>query len=293
MNNILLVGATGFLGSLIRDYYLDKGCVVVTFGRSPDSDIITDFSDNINYKELMEYSFDTIIHCAAINETKINDSINNTYRVNVTLTRLLLEIAIKCDVKNFIYLSTFHVYGKSTGYIDEITGINPLNDYGLTHFLSEQLIENLCNKNDINYLLVRPINIYGLPSPNSVFDRWSLVPFEFIKMAKNDNEIVLQSTGEQLRNFVSVSDVIKSFNLLGQQNVVNAYGADTLSIYDFACLVSDMYEKVTNQPVSIKRVNPKTESKHDDLQVGNSFPSYNPNENDLNAYLIKMINKVD
>lgn len=288
MNKILLIGGTGFLGAKIKDHYENNSIEVITMGRNELSDIVTDFSD-IDFVELVNWQFDTIVHCLAVNETKINESIDETYKINVTLTRKILEIAVKCGVKNFIYLSTFHVYGKTTGYIDEKSDNKPLNDYGLTHYLSENIVQNICSLNSINYLLVRPTNIYGVPSVNTPFSRWSLVPFQFVKMAKETNAIKLQSSGEQLRNFVSVDDVIHCFELLGKKHIVNAYGCETLSIYDFANLVASKYLDITGQVVPVERPPWAPVEKGSLLTITNTFDDYVPSEGHLEQYLISMI----
>jgi len=291
MNKILLVGASGFLGTKIKAHYEANGLEVVTLGRSTSSDIKVDLgSINIDDLDLSRFSFDTIVHCAAINETQISKSIYETYLINVTLTRVLTELAVKSRIKNFIYISTFHVYGITSGDVSEISPPNPLNDYGLTHYLSEKIVENVCIQNNINYLLIRPTNIYGLPDNLCKFNRWSLVPFLFPKQAIESGEISLTTSGEQLRNFVSVEDVISNFDYLGEKQVVNAYGSDTLSIYNFANKVASKVLEVSGNTIKVSRVSPSIESvEQPSLNVTNTFTHAEPNEQQLDNYLSKII----
>jgi UDP-glucose 4-epimerase len=290
MNKILLIGATGFLGSKIRIHYEVNGAEVITMGRSASSDIRVDFDCiNIDSLNLSRYSFDTIIHCAAINETQITKSIYDTYLINVTLTRLLTELAVKCSVHNFIYISTFHVYGMTNGNLSEVSDTNPLNDYGLTHYLSEKIVENICSQNNINYIIVRPTNIYGLPENINEFNRWSLVPFLFVKQAIEKASISLTSSGEQLRNFVSVEDVIRRFDYLGKESVVNAYGTDTLSIYEFANKVANKALEVVGKQVKVNRIiSPGVSASKKSLKIVNTFETSEANKTQLDNYLTEM-----
>ena len=295
MNKILLIGASGFLGSKIRTHYEAYGAEVITMGRSSSSHIKVDFEHiNIDSLNLTSYAFDTIIHCAAINETQITKSIYDTYLINVTLTRLLTELAVKYDIQNFIYISTFHVYGVTCGDVSEKSVVNPLNDYGLTHYLSEKIVETVCSQNKVKHLIVRPTNIYGVPENLKEFNRWSLVPFLFVKQAIEDVEISLISSGEQLRNFVSVEDVIRRFDYLGKETVVNAYGADTLSIYDFANKIASKTFELVGRQVKVNRIMPSSLPIYkSSLKVINTFETVEENKSQLDNYLTKMILELD
>lgn len=241
MKKLLLVGATGFLGQHLKNFYENQGWQVFTLGRAKKS---TYYIDSNNLESILSLNlnitFDRIINAAAINEVDINDNISTTYNVNVTLTRYLIELANKYNIPEFIYISTFHVYGKSNGLINCDLMCEPKNDYGLTHYLSEQIIKTLGKMYGISTLVVRPTNIYGCPVSMALFNRWSLVPFAFVKSAIEDRSIIIKSTGLQLRNFVSVHDVLKATLLIDKLDIVNAYGSDTLTIRGFAQKIADI-----------------------------------------------------
>jgi UDP-glucose 4-epimerase len=253
MKNLLLVGATGFLGQHLRKFYQNQGWKVFTLGRAENSDYIfnpekldTLLSLNINV------NFDRLINAAAINEVDINNNISTTYDVNVTLTRYLVELAHKHKIREFIYISTFHVYGNSTDVIDVDLICEPKNDYGLTHYLSEQIVGILGKTYGINTLIIRPTNIYGCPVNMSLFNRWSLVPFAFIKDAIEEKSIKIRSSGLQVRNFVSVLDVLKATLLIERMDIVNAYGLDTLTIREFALKIASVINSTKKGDVNVK-----------------------------------------
>ena len=253
MKNLLLVGATGFLGQHLKNFYQNEGWQVYTLGRTEDSDYILNPDRLESLLSLdIEVSFDRLINAAAINEVDINKDISVTYNVNVTLTRYLVELAHKYKIPEFIYISTFHVYGSSNDFIGVDLICEPKNDYGLTHYLSEQIVRTLGKAYGINTLVVRPTNIYGCPVNMALFNRWSLVPFAFIKNAIEDKSINIRSSGLQLRNFVSVHDVLKATLLIETTEVVNAYGLDTLTIRQFAQKIANVIKSTKDVDVDVK-----------------------------------------
>lgn len=275
MKTILLTGHTGFLGSEIKSYYESNGFKVLTIGRNLNCDIKIDLASPEQIKNIqIDTSIAKIIHCAAVNETRILEDITHTYNVNVVSTRTLLELAKKLQVEEFVFISTFHVYGKGYGEINEKTQLRPLNDYGLTHMLSEDIVRNFCSWSKINFKIIRPTNIYGVPQNLSEFNRWSLVPFQFLRNAYTHSEIVIQSSGLQQRNFVSVDDVIKSFEL-DFQGELNVFGNDTLTIKEFAEKIAHEISHIDSKKVIIKILGQGTVDPAL-LHISNSTDVYQP-----------------
>ncbi len=272
MANIILTGSTGYLGTEIKKFYKNKGDKIFTIGRHPSSDYIIDFnnpSDIENFYNLNK--IDKIIHCAAINETEHSNNIWLTYNINVTFTRLLLELAKKNRVKEFIYISTFHVYGSDSGEITEKSPTHPKNDYGLTHLLSEELVSNICTLNNIGYKILRPTNIFGLPTNLSQFSRWTLVPFAFTKEAFDHSKVELKSSGLQQRNFVDIENVLANLDVK-YNGIINIYG-DTYSIRDFALEICKIVSELKKEPVEL--IIPKSDEKQPSpLKIQNSAFDY-------------------
>ena len=121
MRIVLLTGPSGYLGQHFKKFYNEAGWRVITLGRHEENDIFWDGSLKRNIsKSDFKHSIDRIVHCAAVNETMINKSPELTFDVNVTFTRTLCSLAIALDIREFIYISTFHVYGISSGSMVKI-----------------------------------------------------------------------------------------------------------------------------------------------------------------------------
>jgi UDP-glucose 4-epimerase len=291
MKYLLLVGGTGFLGQHIKQYYINIGWGVITIGRSELNDIVVDISSHVDLsKIILHKKVSRIIHAAAVNEQNIPNDLTASYAVNVTATRLLIELAKKNDIKEFVYISTFHVYGKSSGYIDETHHTDPLNDYGLTHLLSEEIVIKLAKINNLTPLIIRPTNIYGIPIDMKLFDRWTLVPFAFIRSAVLESQIVLTTSGRQLRNFVDIIDVLDATDQVGKAIIINVASQDNLSIRDFALKISSIIKDIYNLNCKVTWIDDK--AKNDDILVVGNREFDLCRQGDLDKFIVNFTQSV-
>ena len=67
-----------------------------TLGKRENNDFIWDEKRILSIPS--QQKIDKVIHCAAVNETQVLDDLRITYDVNVLLTRLLAEFAIKQNI---------------------------------------------------------------------------------------------------------------------------------------------------------------------------------------------------
>ncbi|MDF3125823.1 NAD(P)-dependent oxidoreductase [Rheinheimera sp. 1928-s] len=272
MKNLLLVGGSGFVGQALHRYYQQLGWKVYTLGRRQDDDFAVSSIDSL----ILNIQIHRLILAAAVNETQIQQDLQLSYQVNVVLTRQVVELCRRSSIPELVYFSTFHVYGRSSGELDELSLVAPKNDYGLTHYLSERIVLDLASYGGYQPLILRPTNIYGLPPQLSDFYRWSLVPFEFVQSAVLKGKIEIRSSGQQLRNFVSVDDVVRATELVGQVQVLNVFGLNTLSIVEFAQLVAKVLPELNCQ---IKTVPDSHPSQSTTLVVRSSYEQYQPKGN--------------
>lgn len=244
---ILISGATGYVGGIANQYFTSIGNSVETIGRSPTDDHYFDFFQSLHEQESSgsgQIEADIFIHAAAANEVVCQQNPAYAYAVNVGGTKAALDIAVENSISNFIYISTFHVFNTRQGKIDETTVPRPSNVYGLSHYLAEQLVQFEAKNEELGTLIVRPSNLFGQPADINNCNRWSLVPLEFCRDAALHRKIVLKSSGNQERNFVSALDLMRSLEyFLGKSEVAHCYGLDTISIREFAELIAKIGNK--------------------------------------------------
>jgi|TARA_B100001964_G_scaffold146508_1_gene161338 UDP-glucose 4-epimerase len=139
--NLLITGGLGNLGLWLTHYFLDRGECVRVIGRTEKviikhdnyKFIACDITKQDNLELAITEYYDFCIHAASYNEHFQAGYKARALSINALGTDNLCEALLKHGVGKLIYLSTFHVYGTSSGVITEQTDICPINDYGLTH----------------------------------------------------------------------------------------------------------------------------------------------------------------
>jgi len=160
--NILLTGANGFLGRIIKGH-LSK-YELTSLGRN-SGDIKIDLSNTL---PSFSNHFDLVIHAAGqAHLVPKNDSEAKLfYKNNVEATSNLLLGLEKVDLpKYFIYISSVSVYGLESGI--DITEESPLlakDPYGKSKIESENLVREWCIQKSVKYTILRLPLIAG-PNP--------------------------------------------------------------------------------------------------------------------------------
>jgi UDP-glucose 4-epimerase len=202
---VLLTGTSGYVGSCIAAALSAEGVDVVTAGRRPQDMINLDLESPAKIRlPSLPVGLTTCVHAAAWNEVRCAADPVASYITNVAATRALLAEALAAGIRHFVYISTFHVFGKLEGDLNEDSVVTPTNDYGLTHRLAEEVFLMAARGNGCSIHVLRPANLFGLPKDWGSFARWSLAPFDFIKQGAQDGTIVLRTDGSAIRNYISI-----------------------------------------------------------------------------------------
>ncbi|RAZ58769.1 dTDP-4-dehydrorhamnose reductase [Campylobacter hyointestinalis] len=164
MEKILILGANGQLGSEFR--YLSKWYSKFSFTFAGKNDIdITDFDKT---KEFIESNnFTIIINCAAYtNVDKAEIEFEYAKMVNYKAVENLGKIAYDNDIK-FIHISTDYVFdGNHCAPYCEFDQISPINKYGLSKSMGEQILINMKIKKCV---IIRTSWLYGYYGKNFIY----------------------------------------------------------------------------------------------------------------------------
>ena len=267
MNKILITGASGYLGSHITRRLVKKNDVYGLCRQIPENFsllqlskeklIIGDLSDLKLYNIISKKNFDVIIHLVSLDHHESEKSAVNSMEINVIPTLKLLNCFYQRGLKKFIYFSTMQVLGHLESSIITTEFVpSPINKYGLTHLLSEQIVNYYNTITNIECINIRLSNGYGSPifSENNC---WWLVINDICKSAYEKNEINLLSDGSPLRDFIHVSDIAKAIELLvdnknnASRNTYNLCSGRTVSILFIAHCVKTIYENKFNKEIKI------------------------------------------
>lgn len=272
--DVLITGGFGNLGSWLTTAFVENGYTVTVLASRKKN-----FLDNLNFRliecdisdttaceqALASAKFEYIIHTASVNDTFVKDYARKAIEVNAFGTRNLLQAVDKTALRNFIYLSTFHVYGLSTGTITEETPLQPRHDYATTHLFGEYYVRQFYNTHSLPHTILRLTNSYGCPKEKNS-SKWYLVLNDLARMAFEEKKIVLQSNGQAQRDFIWMGDVCRAIAQLtslekAPNDVYNLSSGVTSRLLDVARAVQQAYLTRYGQELPIE-VNAADTSRH-------------------------------
>ncbi|WP_179415487.1 NAD-dependent epimerase/dehydratase family protein [Mucilaginibacter sp. E4BP6] len=198
IKNILLTGATGYLGSKLAQSFLDNGYGLFVLKRehSPLSKILPIIDkvrlynvETVNYDELFkENKIDAIVHTATL-YGRNNESIVELYHANLIFPLRLLDSGIKYGVKYFFNANT--------------TLPPSLNPYALSKMQFSDILK--LKSKDIKVIDVELQYFYGPKDDPSKFVSFLISKF------KTNAPVIDLSAGMQVRDFIYIDDVISGY----------------------------------------------------------------------------------
>jgi nucleoside-diphosphate-sugar epimerase len=167
MKKILLSGASGFVGSNISKYLIDRNYCV----------------DSIKIKSGIHPSIlgncDVFIHLAGIaHDVKGKYTYEDYLSANYKLTKDLYDIFLKSNVKIFIFFSSIKaVTDHSDEILTEKIFPNPKTAYGESKLLAENYILNHSCKENQKAFIIRPCMIHGKNNKGNLNDLYKFIKF--------------------------------------------------------------------------------------------------------------------
>ena len=257
MTTVAISGTTGLIGRAVADR-MAADYEIAVIGRDAKAAIRADFSITGSLKELDLGGIDAVVHCASITNEDFAEDPERAYRHAILGMRAFAVRALDCGVRHVAYISSAHIYGHFVGRIDEASPPNPLTDYAIAHYASEQILRHVYRK---GAAVLRPCAVFGIPPDLERFRRWNLIPFGFPKAALETGMIALKSNGRARRNFVGAEDVaacvaswLKNRADSATFQAINTIGRTSMSIIDFARLCADICKETTGKPCAVTAI---------------------------------------
>jgi len=213
--NILVTGASGFLGYNLTRRLISEGHNVIAVGVAGENIIhqIPIISPDYDFKKLSQQ--DAVFHLGANNDTLSTDEAD-MISSNVDWTARLFTDLASVGCKKFIYASSTAVYGNEKApYIESETPVKPLNMYGISKAKMEKFASEFSTVHNIQTVGFRYCNVYG-PHENHKGRRMSMIG-QMIRSMMTGKQIRLFEFGHQRRDWVYVDDVV-SANMLAIEN---------------------------------------------------------------------------
>mgnify|MGYP001200514608 CR=1 FL=1 len=272
---ILITGGAGYIGSHTNKRLENKGFETVIFDNlsTGHRDFVkwgTLFKGDLSLlsdidKVFLENKIDAVIHFAA--SAYVGESMKDPqkyYYNNVVNTLNLLNTMRKHDCNKIIFSSSCATYGEPhTIPIDENHVQNPINPYGKSKFMIENILLDYSKAYDLKYISLRYFNAAGADFDLEIGEKHNpethLIPLlldaatgksEKFKIFGSDYKT---KDGTCIRDFIHVNDLAQAHlvsleSLLnnGKSNIFNLGTGVGFSIFD----VIKTVEEITSSTIS-------------------------------------------
>jgi len=246
MNNILLTGGAGFIGSNFINYILDEhsdyniiNLDKLTYAGNLENLVTSERKKNYRFVKgditnaelvnslFQRYDINYVINFAA--ESHVDRSILDSevfFRSNVLGTNVLLEAARKFNIEKFVQISTDEVYGSlgAEGLFTEDTPLHPNSPYSASKASADMMAMAFYHTYGLPVVITRCSNNYG-----SFQFPEKLIPLMIINTL-NGKKLPIYGDGMNIRDWIYVTDHNKAIELVfekGKIGEVYNIGANT------------------------------------------------------------------
>jgi nucleoside-diphosphate-sugar epimerase len=232
--NILVTGATGFIGKNIVKELLDHKYKVYILTRQKLSDKnINIFQGDISKKETISKAFDgidVVFHNAAY-ATDWGEK-EKIKKINIEGTRNIAEICIKKNIFRLILTSSAGVYGfpNTNEIINEDSEIKPFNFYHKSKYESEKILKNYTK---LNVSIIRPVLVLGACGKAANI---------LLRRIEQKNMMII-GDGNQNISLVHPADVAQCLRLALEKDKNNSI----FNAVSFCCPVKDLLNEIAKQ----------------------------------------------
>lgn len=214
---ILVTGSSGFIGTNVTEYFINKGYQVVgldvtCYGKDFPKELFTfrecDLTDRDSVvKVFKEFNPEYVIHLAFVTHRK---AIYDEFLDDVKITLNVLDASLGCDVEKFILMSSSTVYGLRTidQPVDEEEKPNPKGTYGKAKLMAELMAKQYWEAETLPIIIFRGFEIYG---PNLTIP--SIVR-KLLDRAINKEPLQLYCYGKQKTDFTYVEDLCQAMDIV-------------------------------------------------------------------------------
>lgn len=237
-NRVCITGGYGFIGGHLAEHLAELGYQVTLY------DLV---APNFSLSEQIMFVQGDILDRATLTDVLANQDIvfhfaamvgvvaclkdpERVKKINEDGTKIVLDISEKQKVSHFFFASSSEIYGegKPNYFFNEFDQPKPKSVYAHSKMAGENYI--LKDKGEMNRTILRFCNVYG-PRQRQAF-----VIAKFIRWCLSNKKIEVAGTGEQLRTYTYINDVLYMIDAL-----LNCPDADEKGTFNIS----------SSQPVSL------------------------------------------
>ncbi len=222
---VLVTGGAGFIGSHLVDLLLARGYHVVALdnlktGRRADVNPAAQFVEGdvtraADLAPVFAAGVDVVCHIAGQASIRLSYSDPTTdLSVNTIGTLNVIQQCIEHRVPRLLFASSMTIYGNPQVVpTPETAPPDPVSYYGITKYAAERYVHLAALRRDLGFTLnatsFRMFNVYGVRQ--SLSNAYQGVFAIFLGNLLRGEPITIHSDGEQARDFVHVSDVVRAW----------------------------------------------------------------------------------
>ncbi len=249
--NILVTGATGFIGFSLTEKLVSLGHTVHVLSRDPGKSVMFrqekvhffkgSITDEQSVREAMK-GCDRIYHLAACTEVWSKHR-SLFYRQNVEGTRIVLDVAREMQIEKVLIASTAGVLGPSVkGSVDESTAreIPFFTAYEKTKWMADQITREYAEKG-LFAVTVYPTRVFG---PGSLNRSNSVT--KMIKQYTLGKWRIIPGSGREIGNYVYIDNLVDGMIKAmekGRSGEGYLLGGDNVSYNEFFTTISDIINR--------------------------------------------------
>lgn len=232
-STILVIGGAGYIGSHVCKALSARGLIPVTYDNflSGNEDAVQwgplengDIRDQKHLISVLKrYKPRAIMHFAGlmqVADSQINPA--DFYDVNVTGTMRVLDAGRMCGIKDIILSSSAAVYGlqDSTAPLCEGASLAPVNAYGRSKMMMEDIAQDYARAYDMRYAALRYFNAAGADPDGDIGTAYPkdthLIPLLMLVASGHQEHITVfgqdydTPDSTAIRDYIHVSDIAEA-----------------------------------------------------------------------------------
>ncbi len=236
----IITGAAGYLGGACADFYRSRGDELLALDLRPRSGVrkVDLSSEAKTFDRFSQFKPELVLHLAAIASVpKCEEDPAACWRHNVSATLNVARATQRAGAR-LVFFSTAAVYGTPHRLPTPTTeGTHPTNVYGVSKAAGEFIVRAYCE----NAVVLRLFNIYG-----GVCERSYVIPDVIRKLQEGSPKIALSGTGEESRDFLHISDLVRLVDSAASGPAGATYNAGTgttVTVREIAATIAQLMKR--------------------------------------------------
>ena len=251
MENIIITGADGFIGSNLTKYFVSKNYFVyaVVSPKSKTTSRIQNI-ENVcvivneleNYEQIAKNIKITpiaFIHLALAGVSPEERNSTDIQVQNITLALNAVKLAHIINAQRFIFPGSTMEYSYCGGLINEFSRPSPQNAYGAAKISARYLCESLCKELNVSYVYIVITGIYGSDRHDN-----NVITYTIRSLLAGEKPSYTKL--EQMWDYIHIDDLVEAILQIAQKGKSGAFYSighgDNWPLYKYINIIHNLID---------------------------------------------------